>query len=122
MKFTTPTRSYGDQYDAPDTVSASIAPLRASFATIRATPRHVSSLILLPIAFASEGADPPNAERTMDRCREETRSPPSPRRLRVDGAELKGVRGGVERRRGLAGVKARGDGRRETRAGRESPY
>jgi len=33
---------------------------------------------------------------------------------------LKGVRSGVERRRGVSGSKARGDGRRETRAGRES--
>eukprot|EP00982_Pelagococcus_subviridis_P011034 31051-Pelagococcus_subviridis.AAC.3 len=37
------------------------------------------------------------------------------------GVELKGVNGGVERRRGVSGLRARGDGRRESRAGRESP-
>ena len=37
------------------------------------------------------------------------------------GAESKGVRSGVERRRGASGSKARGDGRTETPAGRESP-
>ena len=45
----------------------------------------------------------------MDRCREfETRSPPSPASAEsVDGAELKGVRGGVERRRG-SGIESEG--------------
>jgi hypothetical protein len=47
-------------------------------------------------------------------------------RLRVEGpyertnvgVELKGVRSGVERRRGVSGLKARDPGRRETNAGR----
>jgi hypothetical protein len=37
------------------------------------------------------------------------------------GVAFKGVRSGVERRRGVSGLKARDPGRRETRAGRESP-
>eukprot|EP00982_Pelagococcus_subviridis_P014429 31330-Pelagococcus_subviridis.AAC.10 len=37
------------------------------------------------------------------------------------GAESKGVRGGVERRRGVSGLKPRDCGRRVTNAGRESP-
>ena len=40
---------------------------------------------------------------------------------RIVGVELKGVRSGVERHRGVSGLKARDPGRRETRAGRESP-
>jgi hypothetical protein len=41
--------------------------------------------------------------------------------LRAFKVELKGVRNGVERRRGVSGLKARDPERRETDAGRECP-
>jgi hypothetical protein len=37
------------------------------------------------------------------------------------GVEFKGVRSGVERRRGVSGLKPRDPGRRETHAGKKSP-
>ena len=51
-------------------------------------------------------------------CANAGRSSPEGRSIRANvGVELKGVRSGVERRRGR-GLKARGDGRREMHAGK----
>ena len=67
-------------------------------------------------------ARPPRCSRRRTLARSDTAESRSCEvRFRDGGVELKGVRSGVERRRGVSGLKPRDPGRREANAGRESP-